>query len=379
MTNWNTIATKMNEWFQTLHAQPEISWEEVKTTDYLVEQLEAIGLRPQRFEGMTGLYVDIGKGTPRVGLRTDIDALWQEVDGVCQANHSCGHDGHMTMALGAAYYFAQQPNINGAVRIIFQPAEEKGTGAKAVIKQGVIEPLHYLFGTHVRPLKELQDGHHAPAIYHGAAKMFSGEIIGKQAHGARPEMGVNAIEVGAHFIMAMKTLWTNPNISSSVKVTQFEAGGEATNIIPSDAKFKIDARAAQNDVMDQLTDQLHRVATQLSTLHGATIRLKEDVHIAAALVDREAEAMMKRAIEEVVGQQYVADSIVTPGGEDFHFYTLAYPNLKATMLGLGCGVTPGLHDPHMTFNQERLLTGAQILTTVVQFALQQEGEIDDYV
>src|SRR4051794_32734193 len=86
--------------FNYLHEHPEVSWQEHETTDYLVHFLERLGLSPVRFKGCTGLYVDIGQGIPRVGLRADMDALWQEVDGVMCANHSCGHDGHMTMALG---------------------------------------------------------------------------------------------------------------------------------------------------------------------------------------------------------------------------------------------------------------------------------------
>src|SRR5699024_9437058 len=113
------------------------------------------GLKPIQFEKMTGLYVDIGPGQPKVGFRTDIDALFQEVNGKYQANHSCGHDGHMTVALGVVLLLKEiESELTSAVRIIFQPAEEKGQGAKAVIEKGVIDPLIYLFGVHVRPLLE---------------------------------------------------------------------------------------------------------------------------------------------------------------------------------------------------------------------------------
>src|SRR5699024_8749341 len=96
------IEEQLQSIFEYLHTNPEISWEEKETTAYLVQTLEDLGLHPKRFTNMTGLYVDIGKGEPKVGFRTDIDALWQEVDGEFKANHSCGHDGHMTVALGVA-------------------------------------------------------------------------------------------------------------------------------------------------------------------------------------------------------------------------------------------------------------------------------------
>lgn len=373
MTSWEDMEQQMDQWFQHLHTHPEISWQEQQTTDYLVQELEKLGLQPERFRDMTGLYVDIGEGVPTVGIRTDIDALWQQVDGEFRANHSCGHDGHMTMALGAAWYLSKHKPAR-AVRIIFQPAEEKGTGAKAVVNEGVIDELRYLFGVHVRPVKELQNGMHAPAIIHGAAKMFSGKITGKQAHGSRPEQAVNAIEVGTAFVTALKSLWTDPNVSSSVKVTQFQAGGESANIIPSDAVFKLDARAVTNDMMEQVTEHVKRAAEYAAGLFGASIEVQEDTHVAAAIVSEEAKELMEQAIRKVAGSEHLAPAIITPGGEDFHFYTLQRPSLHATMLGLGCGVTPGLHDPHMTFNQEQLLTGARILAEVAERAAEKAGE-----
>src|SRR5690625_3541257 len=146
-----SLDTFLQPIFIHLHTHPEISWEEKETTNYLVKTLKEIGLQPILFEGMTGLYVDIGEGEPKVGFRTDIDALWQEVDGEFKANHSCGHDGHMTVALGIAKLLKEmEKELDGAIRIIFQPAEETGAGAKAVIETEIIEPLHYLFGMHLR-------------------------------------------------------------------------------------------------------------------------------------------------------------------------------------------------------------------------------------
>src|SRR5699024_10495352 len=153
---------------------------------YLVEFLQNEGLEPRTISDMTGLYVDIGKGGPTVGVRTDIDALWQEVDGTFQANHSCGHDGHMTLALGGLFRLDDELT-GGAVRVIFQSADETGQGAKAIDETGIIDSLTYLYGAHVRPIAELNDGTYAPAIQHGAAKMIQGEIQGTEAHGARPE------------------------------------------------------------------------------------------------------------------------------------------------------------------------------------------------
>lgn len=366
-----TITNQMDKIFTHLHANPEISWQEVETTAYIAQLLKDEGLEPHTFDNMTGLYVDIGKGVPKVGFRTDMDALWQEVGGTFQANHSCGHDGHMTIALGVALLLNEQKDrLSGAVRIIFQPAEEKGQGAKAVIQQGVTAPLEYLFGTHVRPLVEIPDGVHTPALYHGAAKMFTGTITGIEAHGARPEQGINAIEVAAALIDAMKRHWISPTQSASIKMTQLQAGGSSANIIPGSATFSIDARAQTNETMEALTNGFHKAVTAVETLYGARIETTCAAQIVAAQVHDEAKAIMKQAIIETVGEQYCAGDVVTPGGEDFHYYAYEQPHLKTTMLGLGCGVTPGLHHPLMTFNKERLHVGAEIIMKALLLTLQ---------
>ncbi|WP_152657126.1 amidohydrolase [Oceanobacillus sp. CFH 90083] len=371
MTN-QPLAAQLEPIFEHLHNNSEISWKETETTAYLVNLLRKEGLEPQTFDNMTGLYVDIGKGTPTVGFRTDIDALWQEVDGEFQANHSCGHDGHMTVALGVIFLLKElEPTLSGAVRILFQPAEEKAQGAKAFVEQGVVDPLQFLFGAHVRPLIELEDGTYAPALYHGAAKLFTGEIHGIEAHGARPEQGANAIEAAAALIDGLKRIWISPAESASIKMTQIKAGGTSTNIIPGSASFSIDARAQTNETMDVLTAGFEKAVEAVSTLYDVSIDYQVDAHIVAAQVDDTAKSLLQQAIINVAGEENCAPEVITPGGEDFHFYTYSKPQLQTTMLGLGCGVTPGLHHPNMTFNQKRLPTGAEIITQALVLALQQ--------
>lgn len=366
------LAERLQSLFDYFHNNPETSWNEVKTTAYIAALLREEGLNPHTFENMTGLYVDIGKGTPKVGFRTDMDALWQEVDGKFQANHSCGHDGHMTMALGTIFLLKElESTLPGAIRVIFQPAEEKAQGAKAFVEQGVVNSLQFLFGTHVRPLVELQDGTYAPALHHGAAKLFTGTIHGVEAHGARPEQGVNAIEVAAALVDGIKRLWISPAESASIKMTQIQAGGTSTNIIPGTATFSIDARAQKNETMEALTNGFEKVVAAVSTLYGVSIDYQVDAHIVAAQVDTLAKSIMQQAIIDVAGKENCAPEVITPGGEDFHFYTYSKPQLQTTMLGLGCGVTPGLHHPKMTFNQNRLTTGAQIVTRALILAVNQ--------
>ncbi|WP_153730832.1 M20 peptidase aminoacylase family protein [Sporosarcina obsidiansis] len=365
------LKPKVKEVFEHLHSHPEVSWQEVETTRYLQELLEREGFEVSLFEGMTGLSVTIGEGTPVVGLRTDIDALWQEVDGVYRANHSCGHDGHMTMAVGTLL-LARELGIpsKGTLKVIFQPAEEKGKGALAVLEQGIIDDLDYLFGVHLRAMDELDDGSSSASLRHGAAKMVSGTIMGTEAHGARPHQGQNAIEVGASLVHALQGIHCNPMVSHTAKMTMFQAGGDSANIIPGTAKFSLDLRAQENQVMEELYCHVQRVIAAVSQQHGVEITYEVMAEMVAAEVDPIAEQIMAEAISKTVGEHRMVRTIVTPGGEDFHFYAVHRPTVKSTMLGLGCGLSPGLHHPHMTFNQESLVTGIQILTHAIELAFQ---------
>lgn len=352
--------------FQHLHANPEISWKEFLTTAYLKDFLIQEGFQVTTFDDTTGLVVTIGSGKPCVGLRTDMDALWQEVDGQFQANHSCGHDAHMTMALGTLLLLKKLgiPK-EGTLKVLFQPAEEKGTGALSYIDKGLVDDIDYLYGVHLRPIQEIRNGFAAPAILHGAAKLISGKIHGIEAHGARPHLGVNAIEVGAQLVQAIQAIYLDPMMSYSAKLTKFQAGGESANIIPGNAEFSIDARAQSNSAMNELITKVEHAISSVATLNNITIDFQIETEIAAAEVDDSAVELMKRAIIDTIGPNYYIPPIVTPGGEDFHFYTLKRPHIKATMLGLGCDLTPGLHHPNMTFNHESIITGIEILARTI--------------
>jgi amidohydrolase len=357
---------KLQSIFDHLHHHPEVSWNETETTAYLVELLQGYGFQVQTFEDCTGFVVEIGEGAFTVGLRTDMDALWQEVDGLFKANHSCGHDAHMTMAVGVLLLLQKSHfQLNGKLKFIFQPAEEKGTGALKMVEKGVIDDVDFLYGVHLRPIQELKDGYATPAIYHGAAKFIYGEIFGEDAHGARPHLGKNTIEVGASFINEIGKIHTDPMVPSSIKMTGFHAGGESSNLIPGHATFHLDLRAQTNEVMDALSKKVEKISHALADLYDVKIDLQSKAEVAAAIVNQDAQNLMKNAIIETIGREKLVQPTFTSGGEDFHFYTIKKPNLKATMLGLGCGLEPGLHHPKMTFNHEAIFSGIEILAKTI--------------
>lgn len=245
--------------FDHLHANPEVSWKEYQTTEYLTEKLKEADCRTRTFDDCTGVVGEIGEGSPVVAVRADIDALWQEVDGVFQANHSCGHDSHMTMALGTMMLLKSQPKLpKGTIRFIFQPAEEKGGGALKMIEKGVLDDVDFLYGVHVRPVQETANGRCAPSILHGSSQHIEGLIIGEEAHGARPHLGLNSIEIAALLVQKLSFIHLDPGIPHSVKMTKLQAGGESSNIIPGKASFSLDLRAQTNAAMEKLTAETER-------------------------------------------------------------------------------------------------------------------------
>mgnify|MGYP001274320180 FL=1 len=374
-TTISNLTPKLMEIFHHLHANPEISGKEVETTKFIRSLFQDKQCNMIEFDDLTGLVVEIGEGKPVVAVRADIDALWQEVDGKFQANHSCGHDAHMTIAIGTIFTLLEHhlPRT-GTVRIIFQPAEETGKGALAYTEKGIIDDVDFLYGMHLRPIEELSFGKYAPAIQHGAAAFIKGEIIGDDAHGARPHLNTNAIEVGAEFVQHLNQMKVNPAVPHSVKMTQFQAGGKSINIIPGNATFSLDVRAQTNEVMEQLTSKIKQISQLLATYHDIEINIEEVAQVAAAVLNDEAIDYMKRAIIDTVGERNLAPIIETTGGDDFHFYTLKRPHVKATMLAIGCDLTPGLHHPKMTFNHEVIPTSVEILTNVVLTTLNSEAK-----
>ena len=373
-TTISKLTPRLMEIFRHLHANPEISWKEVETTKYLRSLFQNKQCKIIEFDDITGLVIEIGSGKPIVAIRADMDALWQEVDGKFQANHSCGHDAHMTIAIGTIFTLLERKlPKTGTVRVIFQPAEETGDGAITLTERGVIDDVDFLYGMHLRPGQELSFGKYAPAIQHGAAAFMRGEIHGEDAHGARPHLNANAIEVGAAFVQHLNQIKVNPSVPHSVKMTQFQAGGKSINIIPGKATFSLDIRAQTNEVMEEIITNIEKIRQLLSEYHQVEITLEKPAQVAAAVLNNEAIDYMKRAIIQTVGNENVAPVIETTGGDDFHFYTLKRPHVKATMLAIGCDLKPGLHHPEMTFNHEVIPTSVEILTNVVLETLKDES------
>ncbi|WP_100486967.1 M20 peptidase aminoacylase family protein [Sporolactobacillus pectinivorans] len=358
------IKSQVMDFFQYFHTHAEISMKEYNTTVFIKKKLDELGYKTKTFDDCPGVIGELGSGKPVVALRADMDALWQEVNGKLQANHSCGHDAHMSMVLGAAMLLQQTNLPEGTVRLVFQPAEEIGQGALELCKRGVLDDADYFYGVHLRPVEETKDKRAKPAILSGACRTIKGVIEGEDAHASRPHLGQNAIEVASSIVSELGHIHVNPMVPCSVKMTNLHAGS-ATNIIPGHAEFTLDARAQSNEVMRDLTQKVERVVRAVGDCYGVRINLKMSHGSPAAVSAPEAIEIMGEAIKDVLGPENYDPPMPSSGGDDFHQYAIKYPHLKSTMLGLGCDLKPGLHHPYMTFNHEAMFAGVSILATAI--------------
>lgn len=360
-----THAPELNAMYEELHELAEVAWQERRTTAAIVDKLTAIGLEVRTFPEHTGAIGAWGGANAgrTVALRADIDALWQQVDGEWRANHSCGHDAHTTMVYGAVRCLKEigYEIREGRLLAIFQPAEETAEGARTLVRTGALDEVDAMLGIHLRPQKELPFGQASSAIYHGGSARLTGRVKGKAAHAARPEDGVNAIEAFAAIALAIRDIHIPAEQSGSCKVTTVRVPNETTNIIPDYAEFKADIRAATPELLAELGERVRQAALEAGRACGADIEAELSMRAAPAVPDAGMERLVGEAIAEALGGQNLAAPVVTPGAEDFHFYKMERSGLRATMVGLGSGLTPGLHAPEMTFDREALRIGTGIL------------------
>jgi len=356
--------------YEYLHTIPELGFEEVKTSAYLADQLEKAGFQTTRnVGGTTGVVgvLDSGVPGPTLALRADMDALGHVIGGVHCARHTCGHDAHMSMVLTAAQELMAEKAIKkGRLKIIFQPAEEIGQGALAMIKGGAIDDVDMIIGLHIRPEQECKRGQASPAMYYSACGTVETVITGAPAHGARPHLGINAIDAAVGAIIAVNAIHLDPNLSYSAKATKFICDAGVTNAIPAEARVYWDIRAQYNSTMEALKAKIVPAIEAGVATVGAKVDIKFTKEIPAAELDEEMTAILAESIKEVLGESGLIPPIHTVGGEDFFFYTKEKPSLKAGFIGLGVNATPGLHHPDMRFEIEAMHDGVAILKTAVK-------------
>ena len=364
-----------------LHRYPELSWQEARTAAVISRFLHDLGIHHRTNIAGHGVVADIpGKtGAPCVVLRADTDALpIQEETGLEFASvhegvmHACGHDGHTTMLLGAAALLSQENDLPAPVRLIFQPAEEQGTGAIAMIKEGVLDGAGLIFGGHL-------DRHYRPGTIvvsegpvNASSDNFAIEIIGQGAHGARPHESIDAVVVGSLMIMALQTIVSrevDPARPSVVSVGQFHAG-TAPNVIAGQAKLEGTVRAQDPAVRRQLLNSVRRIAESIAQLHGAKIHVMVTEGTPPLVNDAMMTGLARRAAIEAVGEANVLPlKTANMGAEDFSYYLEKIPG---AYVRFGSQV-PGregypAHSSKFDFDEEALAVGAAYYRALARIA-----------
>lgn len=366
-----------------LHRNPELLYELPRTAAKVAEALHAAGVDELHENiGKTGVVALVRGRTDtsgrRMGLRADMDALpIVEASGkpwASQSNgmmHACGHDGHTSMLLGAAMELAATRDFDGVVSFIFQPAEEGGAGAKAMMDDGLFErfPVDEVYGMHNRP--GLPVGHFtiAPGPVMASVDMFDIEITGVGGHAAQPHRTVDPMPVMAALIQALQSISSrtiDPIDSVVVSVTTVH-GGDAYNVIAPVVKLQGTVRTLREPVRDRVEERLGQLVSNIAQAFGATGRLDYSRRYPVTVNHAEQTEFAALAAEAVVGAERVSRNMPqNMGGEDFSFMLQAVPG---AMINIGNGPSAGLHHPAYDFNDEALAWGVAWWTTLVRSRL----------
>jgi len=278
----NDSATRMQQWRRHLHSQPETGFNEHQTSDHIAELLTSFGLTPHRGIGGTGVVASVtaGAGAGVVGLRADMDALaLEERTSLPDAStngrmHACGHDGHMAMLLGAAERLAAERGFDGTVRFYFQPAEEHGRGAQAMVDDGVLErfPVDAIYGLHNLPGLPAGHLHTRSGPIMASEDTFEITVTGRGGHAARPQMVVDPIVIAAEIVLALQTVVSrnvDPGQSAVVSCTEIITDG-LRNAIPTTVTIRGDTRSLDPAVQALLEQRMRSLCTGIAAAHNAS-------------------------------------------------------------------------------------------------------------
>ncbi len=324
--------------YRHLHAHPEISYQEVETAALIAKRVREIGYDVTEGVGRTGVVALLRNGSgPTVLLRADMDALpmkeqtglpYSSVDD--SAMHACGHDMHVTWLIGAlAELYAMRSEWSGTILGVFQPAEEGGAGAQAMIDDGLFTRFgtpDVALGQHVTPLSAGMIGHRAGAFM-AASDSFTVKLFGRGGHGSRPETTVDPILLAASTIMRLNTIVSRevPAAETAVLTVGAIHSGTAANIIPAEAEMLITTRTFDGRVRQRVHDALRRVVAAEATASGADtapeVLLTQSYPV--LVNDPAATARTMAAIGAALGEDKLVAQPLIMGAEDFGAYGTA--------------------------------------------------------
>jgi hippurate hydrolase len=375
------LHAEITAWRHDIHAHPELRYDVHRTAALVVEKLKSFGCdEVVPGIGQTGVVGVIRgrKDGKVIGLRADMDALPLEEETnlpykstVPGKMHACGHDGHTAMLLGAAKYLAETRNFAGTAVVIFQPAEEGGAGALAMIRDGLISrfAIQEVYGMHNYPGLPLgQFGIRSGAMM-ASADHITIDIEGKGGHAARPHLSIDTILVGAQIINQLQSIVArnvDPLEAAVVSVCMFQAG-HTDNVIPQHAKLRGTARALTNHVRQTLQKRVPEIVEGTAELYGAKAQITY-TNGYPVLVNHDRNTDFAASVaREIAGSNKVATNFPpVMGAEDFAFMLEERPG---AFIFVGNGDSAGLHHPAYNFNDETIPVGTSYWVRLAETAL----------
>jgi amidohydrolase len=370
------LAPRLIEIRRHLHTHPELSGQEYQTAAYIAGVLSSCGLKAQELVGKTGVVAELpgtGAAAQCLAIRTDMDALpileKAAVDFISQkpgVMHACGHDIHTTVGLGTAMVLSElAADLPGAIRFLFQPAEETAQGARWMIGDGVMDNVAAILGLHVYP--SIQGGH--IGIRYGAltaaADDLEIDIIGESGHGARPHEATDAIWIAAQVITTLQqsiSRTQNPLHPVVLTIGQIQ-GGRAPNVIADHVKLTGTVRSLHPDSQASLPSWIEAIVAAVCQPYGAKYQVTYRPGVPSVQNDPDLTQLTAQCAEAAWGSDRV-QLILEPslGAEDFSLYLDHAPG---TMFRLGVGFAdqpnPPLHHPQFCANEDAILTGVVTL------------------
>lgn len=373
---------EMTAFRHAMHKNPELPGKETVTSARVGELLEQYGYKVTRHVGGNGIVASLknGNGEKSIGIRADMDALpiKEETDleyasknyGVM---HACGHDGHTTTLLTAARALAVTKNFDGTVHLIFQPAEEIGAGAKAMIKDGLFErfPCDAVYGLHNWPGLEQGKIQFTKSAMMASVDAVTIVIYGKGGHGARPETAIDPIIVASSIVIALQTIVARnvPPLHSAIISTGSIHGGEAFNIIPDSVTISLTVRSFSADIQNLVEDRIKKIVEAQAQSFGARASVQYDRLVPALVNHAEySDFALDIAKQRLGADKIVQNEIPTTVSEDFAFMLQACPG---AFFFLGNGDSASLHSPNYNFDDRNLIDGAIFWCALVEAVLKQ--------
>lgn len=374
---------EMTGWRQTIHANPEIGFEEFKTAALVKAELLKAGVEIVAEKmAVTGIVAVVhgtkGGSNKAIALRADMDALpIHEMTGVEYSSktdgkmHACGHDGHTTMLLGAAKYLNEHNDFAGSVYFLFQPAEEGYGGAKKMIEEGLFDKfsIENVYGMHNWPGMELGKFAVRGGPVMAAADHFDMTITGRGGHGAMPNTTIDAVVIGAQIVNAYQAIVArnvDPMDTAVLSVTQIHSG-DAYNVIPETCYLAGTVRTFKEEVKQLIKKRMFTIANAIAAMHEATVEINYTDGYPSTTNDFEQAEFCQSVLTDMVGEEKVTDSMnPSMGAEDFSYML---EEKAGAYIMMGNGDSADLHNPYYNFNDKALPIGASYWVSLVETAL----------